>query len=141
MSVFNSNSVNTIDATKIHLANETNLNDTTKICENRELNENSKAKTSVTTMPAATNSLNATVSVFNSNAPFASDQCSDSEEDFDRTTKHLGAHKWIFNYKDVSSTNSSLKPTLAKRWPFFTSITWYGESLKIQRSTITKQTH
>lgn len=63
----------------------------------------------VSTMPAATNPMSATVTVLNSNTPFpsvSSDQCSDSEEDFDRTTKNLGAHKWIFNYKDVSSVNS-----------------------------------
>lgn len=111
MSVLNTNSLNTIDASK-NLANESHLNDTTKTCENRELNENSKPKTSTTAasiakMPAATNPMSATVTVLNSNAPFpTSDQCSDSEEDFDRTTRNLGAHKWIFNYKDVSSTNS-----------------------------------
>lgn len=116
MSVLNTNSVNAIDVTN-NLANATNLNDTTKICENRELNENSKSKTTITTatattttvtMPAATNAMSATVTVLNSNssAPFpSSDQCSDSEEDFDRTTRNLGAHKWIFNYKDVSSVN------------------------------------
>lgn len=110
MSVLNTNSLNTtIDASK-NLANETHLNDTTKISENRVLNEsNSKPNPTqtATTMPAATNPMNATVTVLNSNAPFPpSEQCSDSEEDFDRTTRNLGAHKWIFNYKDVSSTNS-----------------------------------
>lgn len=117
MSVLNTNSVNAIDVSN-NLANEKNLNDTTKICENRELNEHSKSKTTTTTttagatvtvtMPAATNAMSATVTVLNSNssAPFpSSEQCSDSEEDFDRTTRNLGAHKWIFNYKDVSSLN------------------------------------
>lgn len=116
MSVLNTNSLNTIDASK-NLVNETNLNDTTKISENRVFNENSKPKPTTTntttaalitttTMPAATNPMNATVTVLNSNAPFPpSEQCSDSEEDFDRTTRNLGApHKWIFNYKDVSHT-------------------------------------
>lgn len=113
MSVLNTNTLNTVDASK-NLANESHLNDTTKTCENRELNENSKPKTATTaptiaTMPAATNPMSATVTVLNSNAPFpTSDQCSDSEEDFDRTTRNLGAHKWIFNYKDVSSTNPSI---------------------------------
>lgn len=38
----------------------------------------------------------------NSNAlALTGDMCSDSEEDFDRTTRKLGAHNWIFNY-DVS---------------------------------------
>lgn len=106
MSVSNANTVNQIDANKSSV-NDTNLNDTTKTCENRELNENSKTKVStVATMPAATNTMSATVTVLNSNTPFpSSDQCSDSEEDFDRTTRNLGAHKWIFNYKDVSSSN------------------------------------
>lgn len=108
MSVLNTNSLNTIDASK-NIANEPHFNDTTKISENRELNENSKPNTltTVTTMPAATNPMSATVTVLNSNTPFSSsDQCSDSEEDFDRTTRNFGAHKWIFNYKDVSSMNS-----------------------------------
>lgn len=126
MSIFNTNSLNTIEVSN-NLANETNLNDITKICENRELNESSKSKqptttataaatiattvtttVTVATMPAATNPTSATVTVLNSSAQFpsiSSDQCSDSEEDFDRTTKNLGAHKWIFNYKDVSSLN------------------------------------
>lgn len=123
MSVLKTNSLNTIDVSN-NLANESNLNDTTKISENRQLNENLKPKATTiftnttattsaptavsATMPAATNPMNATVTVLNSNTPFpsvSSDQCSDSEEDFDRTTKHLGAHKWIFNYKDVSSLN------------------------------------
>lgn len=103
MSVLNTNSVNAINVNKSSV-NESNLNDTTKTCENRELNENSKTK--LTTMPAATNTMSATVTVLNSNTPFpSSDQCSDSEEDFDRTTRNLGAHKWIFNYKEVSSSN------------------------------------
>lgn len=108
MSVLNTNALHTtIDASE-NLANETHLNDTTKISENRVLNENTKPRATITatTMPAATNPMNATVTVLNSNAPFPpSEHCSDSEEDFDRTTRNLGAHKWIFNYKDVSSTN------------------------------------
>lgn len=126
MSILNTNATNTIDVTN-HLANETNLIDHsttttgTKLGENRELNEKSKsahiaAPTATTvattataaTMPAVTNPTSATVTVLNSSAQFpsiSSDQCSDSEEDFDRTTKNLGAHKWIFNYKDVSSLN------------------------------------
>lgn len=111
MSVLNTNALHTtIDASE-KIANETHLNETTKFSENRVLNENSKAKATITatTMPAATNPMNATVTVLNSNAPFPpSEHCSDSEEDFDRTTRNLGAHKWIFNYKDVSSTNSCL---------------------------------
>ena len=109
MSVLNTNALNTTIGVSGNLANETHLNDTTKISENRVLNENSKPKATITatTMPAATNPMNATVTVLNSNAPFPpSEHCSDSEEDFDRTTRNLGAHKWIFNYKDVSSTNS-----------------------------------
>lgn len=106
MSVLNTNLVNTIDISKSSV-NESHLNDSTKISENREINENSKSKiATVATMPAATNTMSATVTVLNSNTPFpSSDQCSDSEEDFDRTTRNLGAHKWIFNYKDVSSSN------------------------------------
>lgn len=37
------------------------------------------------------------------NALSVTDTCSDSEEDFDRTTKKLGVHSWAFNYEDVSS--------------------------------------
>lgn len=127
MSVLNTNSLNTNNVSN-NLANESHLNDTTNIGENRQLNEIHKAKATKTTsipitttitasvgsrtvaatMPAATNPTSATVTVLNSNTPFpsvSSDQCSDTEEDFDRTTKNLGAHKWIFNYKDVSSLN------------------------------------
>lgn len=129
MSVLNTNTLNANNVSN-NLANESNLNDTTQISENRQLNENilkakapkttftaittitaaptSVASTTIATMPAATNPTTATVTVLNSNTPFpsvSSDHCSDSEEDFDRTTKNLGAHKWIFNYKDVSSLN------------------------------------
>lgn len=31
-----------------------------------------------------------------------SDMCSDSEDDYDRTTRRIGTHNWIFNYEDVS---------------------------------------
>lgn len=31
-----------------------------------------------------------------------SDMCSDSEDDYDRTTRKVGTHNWIFNYDDVS---------------------------------------
>lgn len=31
-----------------------------------------------------------------------SDMCSDSEDDYDRTTRKIGTHNWIFNYEDVS---------------------------------------
>lgn len=101
MSVINTKTVNTIDDK--NLVNENNLNDTTKISENRESNENSKRKTT-TIMPAATHPMDTTVTVLNSNEPYPpSEPCSDSEEEFDPTTRNLGAHKWNSN---VSSTNS-----------------------------------
>lgn len=31
-----------------------------------------------------------------------SDMCSDSEDDYDRTTRKIGTHNWIFNFEDVS---------------------------------------
>lgn len=31
-----------------------------------------------------------------------SDMCSDSEDDYERTTRKIGTHNWIFNYDDVS---------------------------------------
>lgn len=126
MSLYNINTVNAIDVSN-NRTNEINLNDTTKNSDSRSVNELYQPKVTTTTiktrtttvtatpvaivstMPAATNPMSATVTVLNSNTQFpsvSSDQCSDSEEDFDRTTKNLGAHKWIFNYKDVSSANS-----------------------------------
>lgn len=101
MSVINTNTVNTID--ERNLVNENNSNDTTNISKNRESNENSKPKTT-TIMPAATNPMDTTVTVLNSNEPYPpSEPCSDSEEDFDPSTRNLGAHEWNSN---VSSTNS-----------------------------------
>lgn len=35
-----------------------------------------------------------------------SDMCSDSEDDYDRTTRRIGTHNWIFNYDDVSKLNT-----------------------------------
>lgn len=120
MSISSTNSTSAVDVSN-SLANETNLNDST---DDRETTLKSKppiaavaataatittAVTLATTVPAAINPAStATATVSSSNAHFpsiSSDQCSDSEEDFDRTTKNLGAHKWIFNYKDVSSLN------------------------------------
>lgn len=102
MSVLNTNSLNTID-TK-NLANETNLNNTTKVSVNQEQNENFTPKTITTTiMPAATNPMNATVTVVNSSKPFSiSDQCSDTEEDSNRST--FAAQ--VYNKFKVSSMNS-----------------------------------
>lgn len=35
-----------------------------------------------------------------------SDMCSDSEDDYDRTTRKIGTHNWIFNYDDVSKPSA-----------------------------------
>lgn len=123
MSVNNKeNSLNSNDANKI-LNNESSShsNNINQIqnklnSENFELNDDKerirKIPTTTTAIPqqintimpgVARNTMSGTVTELNSNTPLqSSDQCSDSEEDFDRTTRNLGADKWIFNYKDVS---------------------------------------
>lgn len=92
---------------KLTTTNETNSNGPKKLCDNQDFNENSTTltKTITNTMPGvAKNTMSGTVTELNSHTMLqSSDQCSDSEEDFDRTTRNLGAHKWIFNYKDVSA--------------------------------------
>lgn len=99
---------------KLHTAIESNSNGATKLSDKHDLNENS-TKTITNTMPSvAKNTMSGTVTEFNSHTLLqSSDQCSDSEEDFDRTTRNLGAHKWIFNYKDVSEKK---KQTKTKIW-------------------------
>lgn len=108
MSVNNKeNALITNDANKkLIITNESNSNGAIKLSDNQDLNENSIAKTITNTMPGvARNTMSGTVTELNSHTMLQSaDQCSDSEEDFDRTTWNLGAHKWIFNYKDVSAT-------------------------------------
>lgn len=110
MSVNNKeNALITNDANKkLTTSNESNSNGATKLSDNQDLNENSTTltKTITNTMPGvARNTMSGTVTELNSHTMLqSSDQCSDSEEDFDRTTRNLGAHKWIFNYKDVSAT-------------------------------------
>lgn len=103
MSVHNTNKLDTIDTTAKHLTNEIiNANDNNKFCENRDLSETITETTKQTTiMPSATNT---TVTVLNSSTtmPSSTEQCSDSEEDFERTARNLGAHTWMINYDDVS---------------------------------------
>lgn len=114
MSVPSTNQLDTIDAATKPLANEIeNSNETSsgKQCDKRELNESAIGKTTTTIMPTATN--NATVTVLSSGTSMPStEQCSDSEEDFDRTARNLGAHKWIFNYEDVSSAVKTQMPCM-----------------------------
>lgn len=111
MSVNNKeNALIAIDANKkLTTSNESNSNGATKLSDNQNLNEISTAltKTITNTMPgvAKKKTMSGTVTELNSHTLLQlSEQCSDSEEDFDRTTRILGAHKWIFNYKDVSAT-------------------------------------
>lgn len=117
MSVNNTeNSTKSNDANKNLTSNETHSNGATKLSENRNFNEDSTIKTitqtSITMPGVAKNTMSGTVTELNSNTTLqSSDQCSDSEEDFDRTTRNLGAHKWIFNYKDVSFIQESLYHT------------------------------
>lgn len=116
MSVTNTNSLATVDANQ-HFSNEqTILNETLKLNENREKNDNntntSKPSKIKTIMPAEIKPMSATVTVLNAHTTLPSnDQLSDSEEqeNFDRTTRTLGAHKWVFNYQDVSYSITKMK--------------------------------
>lgn len=89
-----------------HLINSINVCDTDVFSERTETKTIDATKAN--TMPGETITNIATVQVANLNAPplppIMTDQTSDldDQEDFDRTTQTLGAHKWVFNYKEVS---------------------------------------
>lgn len=92
----------------IHLINSINVCDTDVFSAHTETKTTDETKAKKI-MPGETITNNATVSVANLHTspplpPIMTDQTSDvdDQEDFDRTTQTLGAHKWVFNYKEVS---------------------------------------
>lgn len=94
-----SNNVTNARSNKINNNNNNNINS----------NNNTRAigRDSITSMNAMSvvklSETNAINSSNNRNVTAPMENYSDSEEDFDRTTRKLGApQKWIFNYQDVS---------------------------------------